>query len=223
MFFFVLFSLIIWKLRKFIWYVIVSYNSSNIHCHVSSATDNDRLKFWYIWRWIWLFILNIFVDCIKVGHCNLNCMTKIQQAFAKSTKPATDKNKEKRMCACVCKAINKMIQSNGARVCFGVSVCNCKHVGDDVVCLSLLYYFYFSFLPRFAELTLCEHKNDLIDDLWIYKMCDVEKRNVDSTLFCFVSFVFFFCLYLCFNSIYCLCRMRPPISLSPSLNTPLTF
>lgn len=85
-------------------------------------------------------------------------------------------------------------------VCFGVSVCNWKHVGDDVVCLVIVCIFFFlSFLPRFVWLTLCANtKNYLIDDLDF--KCDVEKRNESS-------FFFFFFTTL---SICCFRRARAP-------------
>lgn len=42
----------------------------NVHSHIATAANHDWLEFWYVWWWIRLFILDIFVDCIEVGHSN---------------------------------------------------------------------------------------------------------------------------------------------------------
>lgn len=42
----------------------------HIHSHISSASNHDWFEFWKIWWWIWIFILNIFVDSIEISHGN---------------------------------------------------------------------------------------------------------------------------------------------------------
>lgn len=75
------------------------------------------------------------------------------------------------------------------RVCFGVSVCNCKHVGDDdavvvslLICLSLSFCFSRLFVEPHAE-----YKKNCFDRRFGFKMCDVEKRN-ESTAYVGVCF-----------------------------------
>lgn len=56
----------------FVWLHNVEYIKQKIiHSHVSSASNKDGIEFWHRW-WSGLFILNIFVDCIKVGHCKVD-------------------------------------------------------------------------------------------------------------------------------------------------------
>lgn len=61
------------KCRYFNWKML-----ENLHSHISSATNNDGLEFWY-WWWLWLLILDVFIDCIEVGH-SINDRLKAQSS-----------------------------------------------------------------------------------------------------------------------------------------------
>lgn len=152
----------------------------HIHRHISSATNNDGLKFWYIRRRNGLFILNIFIDCIKVGHyISIDCKIKLKFSKPNRWVQTTKKKRVKR-------TINGSVSNQMVRVCvcFGMSVYVC--VSDDVVS------FFFSLILRplllssFDEFTFARWQNAW-SAIWFNAVLKSTTNRFFSLLYHFCS------------------------------------